>query len=382
MPVQDLTPQLRTRLNRLERWVGVFVTLATLLLLTGVAYYAYHTAQRKGWFLTTAPYYVFLHSGAGIKPGDTVMLMGFPAGEITKVTAAPPWKYDRNGKMVDVYVEFVIRTPYIGYLYNDSVVKVKSAGLLGTRFLEVTKGGTSGTTNKLYATYMENPTSGRLEKILVNAGGTYTNYHRGRKYWLQVEEPPELTSQVDEMLRSAKEALPSFLELTNQLARVLGNANLAVVHLDDLLVGLKPVMTNTGATMTNLAAITGTLRETRGALGEWLLPTNLQNDLAVLLPNVNSAVTNVNTNLVALVENLNRSLESLAGITSNLHAQVQANTNMLSEISTTIIDADDFVQGLKRHWLLRSAFKHKSSGSKTNPPPRPPAEMPRGASAL
>jgi hypothetical protein len=33
--VQDLTPQLRTRLSRVERVVGVFVSLATLLLLAG-----------------------------------------------------------------------------------------------------------------------------------------------------------------------------------------------------------------------------------------------------------------------------------------------------------------------------------------------------------
>ncbi len=502
MAVQDLTPQLRTRLNRLERWVGVFVTLATLLLLAGVGYYAYHTAQRKGWFLTTAPYYVFLNSGAGIKPGDTVMLMGFPAGEITKVTAAPPWKYDRNGKMVDVYVEFVIVTPYIGYVYNDSVVKIKSAGLLGSRFLEVTKGGTSDSSvfafgdltdlgsfvaklkepaagdglskyldsqlststrnllskrppggdanlhqallqdlnriittkfiyapdrfagtklpdeavelldeeaegadlvrlnrlllesaypseiakSKPYPTYVEGK-SRQPHEILVRATkqnpvprGTYRSFHRGDVYWLDVEEPPELSSQVDEMLRTAKSALPSFLELTNELSRVLNNASLAVTHLDDLLTGLKPVVTNTGATMTNLAAITGTLRETRGALGEWLLPTNIQNELVRLLPNVNSAVTNVNTNLVSLVDNLNQSLEHLAGITSNLHAQVEANTNMLSEISTTIVHTDDLIQGLKRHWLLRSAFKQKAGPSKTNAPPRPPAESPRGAS--
>jgi hypothetical protein len=36
---------------------------------------------------------------------------------------------------------------------------------------------------------------------------------------------------------------------------------------------------------------------------------------------------------------------------------VDANTNLLTGISKTIVDADDMVQGLKRHWLLRSAFK-------------------------
>jgi hypothetical protein len=39
---------------------------------------------------------------------------------------------------------------------------------------------------------------------------------------------------------------------------------------------------------------------------------------------------------------------------------------MLSQISKIIVDSDSFVQGLKRHWLLRSAFKP----AKTNAPPR------------
>jgi hypothetical protein len=38
---------------------------------------------------------------------------------------------------------------------------------------------------------------------------------------------------------------------------------------------------------------------------------------------------------------------------------------MLSTISETIGDTDTFIQGLKHHWLLRSAFKTP----KTNAPP-------------
>ena len=50
MALQDLTPQLRTRLNRMERAVGWFVLMATALLIFGFAYYLHNTAKRKGWF--------------------------------------------------------------------------------------------------------------------------------------------------------------------------------------------------------------------------------------------------------------------------------------------------------------------------------------------
>ena len=76
-------------------------------------------------------------------------------------------------------------------------------------------------------------------------------------------------------------------------------------------------------------------------------------------------LTNTDAHVAELAITLNRSLEELAGITSNLHHQVDMNTNILSSLSKLVIDGDDMVQGLKRHWLLRSAFKEK----KTNSPP-------------
>lgn len=380
MPVQDLTPQLRTRLSRLERWVGLFVTVAALLMMAGLAYYIYATAQRKGWFVTKAPYYVYLNSGAGLQVGDTVKLMGFDVGEITKITAAEPFSYDVQGNMVDVYVEFVVRAPYIGYVWSDSVVKVKSSGLLGSRYLEATKGGTSDTTNKLYATYKQDEDTGELTQILVNAKtGAYEDYTKGKVFGLPSDEPPELSAQLDEVVRTAKGALPGFFDLTNKLNQVLTNASATTEHLSDVLVSVKPAMSNLNTVVTNTAVITANLRDPRGSLGEWILPTNVHQQVTLLLTNANITVTNVNTNLVALVDNLNQSLENLAGITSNLHAQVDANTNIVSELSTIIVNADDFVQGLKQHWLLRSAFK-KEKKKDTNAPSFKPAQSPRGAS--
>jgi hypothetical protein len=369
MALQDLTPQLRTRLGRLERLVGLFITVATLLMLCGFGFYMYQTGQRKGWFLTKAPYYTYLHSGAGLNVGDNVKLMGFDVGNITQITAEDP------GKEYDVYIEFVIKSPFFGYMWDDSMVNVKSAGLLGNRYLEVTKGGTSGTTNKLYATYHEK--NGRLVEIYTGKGGLFTNFARGDKYFLPAEEPPELSSQLDQIVQTAKAALPNILALTNQLNEVLGNAGSATARLDELLVGAGPLLTN-------LTAISAHLREPRGSFGEWLIPPDLNVQLTQTLASANNAlvsanvaVTNTDQRLGLLVSNLNLSLENLAGITSNLHAQVEANTNLVTAVNRAIIDADDLVQGLKRHWLLRSAFKTRPTNAVPSKPEWQPARPPR-----
>ncbi|MGO8764444.1 MAG: hypothetical protein ACLQSR_04820, partial [Limisphaerales bacterium] len=62
MPLQDLTPQLRTRLSHMERAVGWFVFLATALLIFGFGYYLYHLADQRGWFKIKANFHTYLQS--------------------------------------------------------------------------------------------------------------------------------------------------------------------------------------------------------------------------------------------------------------------------------------------------------------------------------
>ena len=82
------------------------------------------------------------------------------------------------------------------------------------------------------------------------------------------------------------------------------------------------------------------------------------------------SLTNVNALLGTRIRTSAALLINLANITSNLDAQVQSNSNILSSVSKIVVDTDDFVQGLKRHWLFRSAFKNENTAAaKTNAPP-------------
>ena len=135
MALQDLTPQLRTRLSRMERAVGWFVALAVILLVSGFVYYVYHTAESKGWFVVKVPYYTYTDRATGLKVGDPVYMMGLTVGQITRMEPMPP-EFHYN-----IYVEFAIKPPYYDYLWTDgSRAKVTTADLLGKRNLEVTKG--------------------------------------------------------------------------------------------------------------------------------------------------------------------------------------------------------------------------------------------------
>ncbi|MBI4324018.1 MAG: MCE family protein [Chloroflexi bacterium] len=430
--MQDLTPQLRTRLNRVERTVGWFVFLATLLLLAGFVYYVYHTAERKGWFVTKVTYYTLADTAAGLKVGDPVKLMGFDVGEITRIDAQPP------EDIFNVYVEFQVTSNYFGYLWTQgSRARVTAADFLGKRFIEVTKGTNGvpthltwqfdevtlaearnliGQSNILLAQEIRGEQNDQvlaralqpltkelcdqlsargIEKIpLVNKkerrkfitaiwddqAGLYLPFtKKSGPYWLPPIETPALTERLDGLIKEVELALPGILNLTNQLAAVLTNANNLAAHADGLVQDARPIVTN-------LSVITAQLREPKGALGEWLIPTNLNLQLLATLTNADATLTNANatlsaanTNLVVLAASLEKTLENLAAITGHLHSQIQSNTNILSSISAIIIHTDELIQGLKKHWLLRSAFREKQPA--VPPPSRPPVPS-KGAEGL
>jgi len=423
MPLQDLTPQLRTRLNKMERAVGWFVFLATMLLLVGFGYYIYHAAERKGWFKIKAPFFTYVQSSAGLNRGDPVMMMGFQVGEITKITPMPP--RDRH----NVKLDFDVQDNYFRYLWTDgSYVKINAAGFLDKRQVEVTR-GTNG-----YAIVVTQPVSihtldearslataapghwqlaqdifdtnsnllfhayARLEQVFsetnasllatanlesnsiyiydntVNRNQIVASWDgRVRRYkifapgddtaWLRAVETPPVSDQLQAMVGQVQAALPAILALTNKLTAVLENAANATSNLNVTIVGAQPLITN-------FTAISGELRGP-GALGAWVLGTNAPFQLEQALTNANTLLVNVDTNLNHLTDQIGQTLDNLASITSNLNVQVQANSNLLWGISKTVTDSDTFIQGLKHHWLLRSAFKAKATNAppvKTQPP--------------
>lgn len=396
MPLQDLTPQLRTRLSRVEHTVGIFVIVATVLLLSGFGYYFYYTAKNKGWFDLKAPFYTYVDSAAGLKEGDKVKMMGREAGEITDLKPMPPDSAEYFERHF-VYVQFVIRSRDIGYIWNDSRVRVNAGDLLGGRYLEILPGGWNGYTNRdgskklLRAAY---EVKGQLiTGMWHDQSGAYTNWSAGSTpYHIIADESPALTERAEKLVSQIETALPDILSLTNQVAALLVTSARALTNLDARVAELKPVVSNANFLVTglhpvsaNVHRITANLTNPAGSLGAWLLPTNLNAsaeqtllsvratlaDARTTFSNANATLADArrvaqaaDTNLTTLALNLDRSLTHLASLTSNLNAQVEHNTNLLAEISSAIVHTDGLVQGLKRHWLLRSAFKEK-------PPARP-----------
>jgi ABC-type transporter Mla subunit MlaD len=346
MPLQDLTPQLRTRLSRVERAVGLFVLIAVVLLLIGFCYYISNVAERRGWFVNKVPYFTLLFNASGLKEGDPIKMMGYEAGKITEIKPMPPDQY------YSIYVQFHVRDPYYGYLWKDSKAKVAAADFLGKRSIELTKGtqgpATVVETNKTTIGKSRKVPWGILDDNSDSQTPRYLELKKGAKgYFLPPDESPAVTEKLEQVMRAVEVAFPN---LTNALGAVLRNSTMLTSNLNALVANAQPIITN-------VTVITDHLREPKGSLGEWLIPTNINAQLAVTLTNASDTLVTARTNVEAIAASLNRSLINLAELTGNLNSQVQANGTILTEISTLIVNVDEMVQGLKRHWLLRSAFK-------------------------
>ena len=426
--MHDLTPQLRTRLSRVERGVGVFVLLAGLLLAGSFGYYAYHTARRKGWLDTTVTYCTTIDSGAGLAVGDPVKLWGFDVGEITRIDTQPP------DDIANVYVEFTVRAPYFGYLCTGGTkARITSADFLGKRSVEVTKGtnyvpthlvwpvreyrltelqGLASFTNKLFLDQLRTP-SNNLTRVLEPvrpatlaalaaagvetvritdrshdlpgvsmvwnlASNQYEPYLPTHIHWLQPEETKALTERLDGLINETERAL------TQNLPAVMSNVTRLTAHADEMVV-------QTGPLMSNVTTIAAHLTNADGSLGNWLLSTDLRGHLlttmtqadgtlataSVALTNASAMMAGANSNLIAMVAQLQPPLASLSGIISNLNLQVQANTNFVGTVSQLLVHTDELIQGFKRHWFLRGAFR----APVTNAPPKAarPSTTPKGA---
>jgi len=377
----------------MERAVGWFVMLATALLLFGFGYYIYKTAEHKGWFTPKFEYQTSLNDATGLKVGAPVTLMGFQAGSITEITPNEPDAY------YGVTIKFVILKPHYGYIWDDSKVQV-SSDLLGNRVLQVTK-GVAGiptileTSNRTAVAMLnwkavhaarkevlaklakENPDMQRtnsakfgwlvksdlLEMATANSNSFYTNLTAA--YWISPDESPSIQARLEKIVDTAEAALPNILDLTNKLSATLVSATTTLTSATTLTSNLNTVAVNAQPVVSNLTTLTSELNQP-GALGDWLLPTNVNQKLNSVMGNADTAVGTLNTNLLTL----NLTLDHLADLTSNLNQQVQVNTNILSNVSKAVVDLDDLVQGLKHHWLLRSAFKKENR--KTNAPAAQP----------
>lgn len=368
MALHDLTPQLRTRLGRVERLVGVFLLLALALILAGFIYFLWHTAETRGWFRTRVPYYTYVADATGLRVKTPVMMMGFKIGEVTRVDPTEMTEWFLTHRF-NVYISFDVLEPYFGYIWTDSRVRIGAGDILGTRSLEVTRGSEGEATVKLGDPIrllsddflsddsITNRTFIPLEQVRAKGGG----------FWLKADEAPPLQQRLTDIATAVNDALPGVFALTNELTVALAN----MTNVTGRLGGIMPQV---DAAMGDLRVLMAEVRpavQRPGGLGDLLLPTNLNTQLTLTLSNLNPGSGPINQTL----SNLNSRMTDVGVTLSNVNQQLSANTNLLADANQLTRSVSSLAVTLetlfKRHWLFRSAYRTNQPAESRSPRERP-----------
>jgi ABC-type transporter Mla subunit MlaD len=363
---QDLTPQLRTRLNRVERLVGLFVGIAFVLAIGLFSYFTWHTAQTRGWFKKKARYFTYAEDATGLKKGNSVTLNGFTIGKITDVNTMPmeDWAIEIHAY---AFVEFEVLEPWYGYVLTDSEVKIGAGDFLGTRALEVIRGShglhtaTNLPTGRLGMLHKQFGTEKDRQKATNQFLVYFDIKERPEGYYLHSREDLPLPTTLSLIAADVRSFIPA---LTNRITSALDGVTSVVAKLDQTI----PRMT---AAVDTVNGLVGDLRPSLakpGGLGDLLIPTNLNAQLLFTLSNVNSnthSVAPLLSNVNLAVSDIRNTLGEVRGTVETMRSQLEANTNLVSNVSQLSERSRQFVETLDtlmhRHWLFRSAFK-------TNPP--------------
>ena len=385
MALQDLTPQLRTRLRKVEWFVVLFLGGAVLLMLGSLGWFIKKTGDARGWWVVEVPYYTYVSDATGIKVGTPVQMMGFKVGEVTKVDALQlaelrSWDYYLTNRF-RVYVGFKVRDPYPGYINSDSRVTLGGfpIEIAGGVMLELSVGSPAGTltTTNLGGGGEVGVLSDKFayDALVGKTNSPHRRYlslgETTKGFYLPLDQSDTLLAQAQQTLAVVRgistkvnDALPG---LTNELQRTL-------VNMRDLTDQLKPALGEPGGLGALLLPTNLVARFDRpGGLGDLLVPTNLNAELIATLSGVRAtvpgAVSNLNERtapLGLLLTNLTTSATTLGQVMTNLdHTLGEVRSNTVPEANALLRTLDSFVEGLKRHWLFRGAFKTP----KTNAPP-------------
>jgi hypothetical protein len=303
-------------------------------------------------------------------------MLGFTIGEVAEINTTPDNEWFRS-KGYNVFVRFLVRNPYQGYIFTDSRVKIGGLpiDIAGGSFLEVTRSTGLGV-----PTTATNAATGRLgvlwEKYAYAAGKPKaTNYLRydvftkkDKGYFLPTQPAGDLIGELTLLVPKIREAfakpggLGDILIPTNLAARFDRTGGLGELVLPaDLHRGLVDTLTNLNHKMRDIDLLVSNLNRTAPPLIAQLgtsLPPLLTNLTATLPP----LLTNLDATLPPLLTNLNASLPGTLTQVDLTLREVRSNT--LPAADKLLTNTADFVGGLKRHWLFRGAFK-------TNAPAKP-----------
>ncbi len=254
---------------------SVTIFMVMVFLMTGENFFAPKTTVR-----------VFMDNAGGLKKGDPVRLTGIDIGNVDAIIVSGEHHADRA-----VVAVLTVQRRYLDEVRGDSEVTLEAEGLLGQRFLDITRGSpakaaiSSGGEIK----FKSRPDFG---DVVSNGATVLTNLNRVINSFSRVSEQVEkgqgsLGKLVfdDSLYKNANSAVRDLQSMASFAAS--GQGSLGKLLLND------DIYNRASASVDKLGGIIDDVRGGKGSLGKLIYDPALYDDSRKLVANANAIVADV-----------------------------------------------------------------------------------------
>lgn len=301
-----------------EAKVGALVVAALAALAVGI----FLVGERNNLFARTNGYFIRFKNVGGLASGNPVQLSGVTVGRVQRVVL--PEAVDEE----ELTVWITLDSNYAERVRADSVARIKTLGLLGDKYIEIS--------------------SGSPESLAVEVDGQ-----------IQAAAPTD----VDQLLTSGEDAVDNVVAISYSLRSILDRVNAGEGLLGELLMASESgekVKRSVVDTLTNFETISGRVASGEGTLGRLLADDRLAVRLEGAVGRLEAVLASVETGdgtLAALIadpelkaevtETLS-SLRNAAEGTDRMVAQFHDNEGLLQRFLTDETFADEVSRDLRQ----------------------------------
>ncbi len=329
--------------RRVEIAVGTLMLLGAASLLLSVVF----IGERRGIFDRRVRLRTQFTSVEGLKPGAHVHLAGIQVGSVETVFLSPEGN-------VQVWME--VRASVAHRIRVDSRARIKTAGLVGDRYIDLTVGSA------------ESPSVGPgdmivgvdpvdVNQVLANAGPVF------RDLAVAIENVRLVTTRMLDENSNVSKTLENLRVVTGNLREGRGSVGRLLVE-DEVYEDLRATLASARTTIENAEALTQTVREegpavlseSREAVANFnrasLRVDKVVSEGLTSLPEIMAGLERSVTDLEAMMANLREASEDIKDATPRLPAIVASGQEAVEESRAVL-------QAARSHPLLRRYFEEK-----------------------
>ena len=249
--------------------VGLFVLVALLAL----AYLTVKLAEESLVPRGTYPVYAVFENVSGLVRGARVEMAGVEIGKVGNISLLPE---GRAKVELLIYKDFKIS--------RDAEALIRTAGVLGDRFVEVKQGKTSEFL-RAGATLARTKSPMDFNQLIAEVGPALKDLRKITEGLSEILGSEEGRNNLKELVANLKDASASFKEVGEKVAR--GEGTLGKLLVDEALYNdMRRSFEDFKVTMGNLKEVSEKMRRGEGTLGKLLTDETLYTDIKVTMGNL------------------------------------------------------------------------------------------------